>query len=286
MRKSQIVWGTVLFIAVFVCGICLGYLLNENGKTQIQQSSEFQIRVTASSSSAIPSSAISSSEVTTASESETETLSVQEDIWPDTGYNYLAIGNSITKHNITSYWWNEIGMAASDADRDYFHIVLKNLEEKHDNVKGLAFNLYGWEGQSHDRDGALYLLDDYLSPNLNLVTVQLGENVDDLATFQSDFLSLLLYIKRKAPNARIIVVGDFWNKDNRNEMKENAAKEANAEFVSLEGIASNQAYYRGLGSWVYDAEGNPHLVEHEGVAIHPGDAGMKAIADRIIAVLN
>ena len=56
MRKSQIAWGIVLFIGVFVCGICLGYLLNGSSKTQIQQSSELQIPVTAPSSSAIPSS--------------------------------------------------------------------------------------------------------------------------------------------------------------------------------------------------------------------------------------
>lgn len=29
----------------------------------------------------------------------------------DNGFNYLAIGNSITKHKKCDYWWNEIGMA-------------------------------------------------------------------------------------------------------------------------------------------------------------------------------
>lgn len=29
----------------------------------------------------------------------------------DTGINYLAIGNSITKHKENEYWWDEHGMA-------------------------------------------------------------------------------------------------------------------------------------------------------------------------------
>ena len=283
MKKKHIALGIIIFTAVFVCGTVCGYFLSVSNNLLIQQTSSVSSSLSASYSTE---STYQKSETSTVPTTQSETSSGTEEGWPGDGYNYLAIGNSITRHEITSFWWNDIGMAASDEDRDYFHIVLKNLKTTHENVSGTTCNLYGWESQSHDRDGALYLLDGYLSPNLDLVTVQLGENVDDLSTFESDFLSLLLYIKEKAPNARIIVVGDFWNKENRDELKEKVAKEAGADFVSLDGIANNKAYYRGMGSYVYDKEGNPHLVEHEGVAIHPGDAGMKAIADRIINTLS
>lgn len=33
--------------------------------------------------------------------------------WDSENFNYLAIGNSITKHPINDYWWSECGMAAS-----------------------------------------------------------------------------------------------------------------------------------------------------------------------------
>ena len=282
MKKKQIALGTVLLIAVFICGISCGYFLFKFSNVSVSQASSVQSSENTTYSLTVPSEESETAVITTTI---TEQSTLTDNGWPADGYNYLAIGNSITKHNITSYWWNEIGMAASDEDHDYFHVVLKYLEKNNENVNGLACNLYGWESQSQDRDGALYLLDGYLSPNLDLITIQLGENVDDLSTFQSDFLSLLLYIKDNAPNARILVVGDFWNRENRNELKETAAKEANVEFVSLKGITGNKAYYRGLGSWVYDSEGNLHEIEHEGVAIHPGDAGMKAIADRIIDTL-
>ena len=286
MKKNQLLaLGIVLLVITFVCGVCCGYLLGNGSGSQIVQTSELQASIsTPSSTDTTAEASTSSSETTTAIESETTSNPNIE--WLADGYNYLAIGNSITKHDITSYWWNEIGMAASDADHDYFHRVLKKLEEMHGNVMGVACNLYGWEVQSHDRDEALSLLDKYLSPELDLIIVQLGENASDLTTFQSDYLSLLNYIKAKAPNARILVISDFWYNSNRNELKENAAREAGAEYVSLDGITSHEEYYCGLGATVYDRDGNAYIVEHNGVAMHPGDEGMQAIANRIIAVLT
>ena len=37
-----------------------------------------------------------------------------------------------------------------------------------------------------------------------------------------------------------------------------------------------------MGTTFYDNNINPHIVEHAGVANHPGDAGMKWIADRVL----
>ncbi|MBO4425486.1 MAG: hypothetical protein J5776_00605, partial [Clostridiales bacterium] len=94
------------------------------------------------------------------------------------------------------------------------------------------------------------------------------------------------YIRSKAPNARILVVGDFWIVDGRDEMEFNACALTDAEYVSLDGIAGNEEYYCGIGTTVYDKYGNEHIVDHEGVAMHPGDAGMAAIAERIIEAID
>lgn len=57
------------------------------------------------------------------------TASVKSEIeWPDETFNYLALGNSITKHEICSYWFDEVGMAASSEKTDYFHIVCNTLQ--------------------------------------------------------------------------------------------------------------------------------------------------------------
>lgn len=133
-----------------------------------------------------------------------------EDVeWLDDGYNYLAIGNSITLHGTGSYWWNEVGMAASDKDHDYFHIVSAFLGSNNSDFMSVPYNFAVWETQSHDRDETLEYLEHYLDPKLDLITVQLGENVSDLTTYEEDYVSLINYLKEKAPDARILVIEDF-----------------------------------------------------------------------------
>lgn len=69
----------------------------------------------------------------------------------DDSYNYLCIGNSISKHPITDFWWNENGMAASTLDKDYYHSVVDYLKQQHEKVNSEVVNLSVWEVQSHDR---------------------------------------------------------------------------------------------------------------------------------------
>lgn len=202
--------------------------------------------------------------------------------WREDSFNYLAIGNSITKHGICDYWWNEVGMAASNSQHDYYHLVFKDLKEKKEVVKSYAVNFSIWETQSADRAETLEVIEPYLDKKLNLVTIQLGENAVDLNTFQKDYVSLINYIKNASPNAQIIIVGDFWNYQERDIMKKEAADSCNVKYVNLDEIKDNSEYQCGLGTVVYDTEGNGHTVEHDGVAKHPNDKGMLYIANAII----
>jgi len=100
-------------------------------------------------------------------------------------------------------------MAVCDAEHDYYHLGLDYLKENNKSVKGVPYNFSVWETQSHDRDETLEYLDHYLSTELDLVTIQLAENASDLTTYQEDYVSLISYVREKAPNARILVIGDF-----------------------------------------------------------------------------
>ena len=208
-----------------------------------------------------------------------------EDVeWLDDGYNYLAIGNSITSHPLAFYWWNEdIGMAATTEDKDYVHIVASTLPQPY---KAMAYNFSVWEAQSHDRAETLSLLDGYLSDKLNLVTIQLSENASDLTTFEEDYVELIGYVKDNAPNAQIIVIDDFWDSGEKAKSKRAAAEKENVEFVSLEDIKGKAEYQAGLGTVVYDKDGNEHTIEHEGVAIHPGNKGMEYIAEAVEKIIE
>lgn len=207
------------------------------------------------------------------------------------GYNYLAIGNSITKHETCDYWWQEDGMVASTVDRDYFHMVGSYLEQKYGELTSFAINGGVWECQTYDRTEVLLLglWDGYLGEELDLVTIQLSENVMDTSTFEADFREMVTYVAEKCLNAQIIVVDDFWS-DERSALKKEAVEQINADgydvdWVDLSEIRGDSEYQAGMGAIVYDADGNEHTIEHEGVAAHPGDKGMEYYAEKIISLL-
>lgn len=201
------------------------------------------------------------------------------------GFNYLALGNSITWHEKCDYWWNEIGMAASKPENDFFHLVTKYLEENNEKVKSYAFKYINWELQNLDRAGTYTLLKPYLSTDIDLITLQLSENATELSTFESDLEDLIEYISLKCPDAQIILIDDFWD-DEKSDMKKKIALKCNVDFVDLTEIRDNSEYQSELGSIVYGDNNQEHIIFHNGVATHPGDKGMKYIADRIIEYLK
>ena len=208
--------------------------------------------------------------------------------WLDNGINYLAIGNSITSRSLAKYWWNDgVGMAASSEDKDYVHQIRGYLENTYNEpVKMQAYNFYTWEVQAADRGETLQLLDGYLSDKLDLITIQLSENVHDISTFEEDCEELFSYIMKKAPEAQIIVIDDFCDSGEKSELKKRAAKECNVGYISLDEMKGDPRYQAGLGTIVYDKDGKEHIIEHEGVASHPGDTGMTYIAEAVEKKIN
>ncbi len=206
--------------------------------------------------------------------------------YADADYRYFAIGNSITVHAPNEVWWDNAGMAASSADRDFVHLVDAFLSETYGKTACYPFYFYTWEISPGQRAETLSLLDPYLDPDLQLVTIQLGENAEDLSDFGQDFEALIRYVREKAPSARILVIDDFWTREDRGQMKREAAAKTGAEFISLEEIRDNPAYQAGVGATVLDAAGEAHTIENADVAAHPGDNAMQYIADRIIEAIG
>lgn len=177
-------------------------------------------------------------------------------------------------------------MAASTLEKDYYHLVIDKLKQKHEKVNAEVVNLSVWEVQSHDRAKTLMFFKPYLSDKLDFVTIQLGENAFNIDTFKQDFIELINYVKKFCPKAKILVIGDFWEYKDRDDQKKNAALACNVDYVSLEEIKDNQDYFAGMGTVVYDKEGKEHIIKHEGGARHPGDGEMNAIAGRIVEKLK
>ena len=199
-------------------------------------------------------------------------------------FSYLAIGNSITIHAICDYWWTRSGMAASNPTKDYVNLVAKALKKRHKKVSVQAFNFFQWELLKHDRAELLPMLDKHLNRNLDVVSIQLGENVSDNSTFRQDLAEMVRYIKNKAPKAKIVIVSDFWSKI-RTPLKKAAAKECGALFVDLQPIMGKKEYMCNLNTLIEDDKKQKHPVTHPGVGRHPGDKGMEYIANSIIKAL-
>ena len=97
----------------------------------------------------------------------------------------------------------------------------------------------------------------------------------------STFEELCRYLTQKVPDANIIIIDDFWDSGEKTLMKEKAAQTCNVGFGPLSDIKGNADYQVGLGSIVYDKDGNGHIIEHSGVAEHPNDKGMLYIAETV-----
>ena len=274
MASGYIILGIVLFLFLIVVGV-LGIQTLREEKRQAREMRKLTMELESQAKQ------LEALEKQLAAIAQDRKDNKRKTKWRDGAFNYLAIGNSLTLHGTCDYWWNECGMAASSLEKDYVHQLLTLLQEKKGEIIAETYNFATWEVQSHDRSEHLVLLDELLDERINLITVQLGENARDIKEFCPDFKELIHYLKKKCPKAQIIVVGDFWNYENREELKKKAAKECNVAYADLDVIRGKEEYFAGMGTKVYDAEGNVHVIEHGGVASHPGDSAMKYIAQRI-----
>lgn len=201
---------------------------------------------------------------------------------------WLALGNSITRHPITSFWWGDWGMAATTREKDWVHRL--NVKIQGTNPVAPSFNAYNianWEVAHNTFDKTAY--DSYFAGDEDLVVIRLGENALDDANYQADFELLIDYVKSKAPLARIVVTGNFWTSSSRELKQKTASDNKGCIWVQLNQLDS-ATYKSTLGTSVYGDDLAWHLISDggataAGVANHPGDVGMEAIADAIFSVI-
>ena len=194
----------------------------------------------------------------------------------------LFLGNSITKHGPKEDigWTGNWGMAASSEERDYVHLVTAGLSTYAKSpCETMVQNIAGFE-----RNYATYNLKSQLEDarefQPDLVILAIGENVPKLdsdeakADFESSVLTLLNGLKR-ASDPVIIVRSSFWANEAKDGVLRKVCEEVDGIFVSIDELDSDESNFA-------RAERD---FSHKGVAAHPGDKGMKAIADAILAAV-
>lgn len=197
-------------------------------------------------------------------------------------YNYFAIGNSLTVHPvIADLWWGSWGMAASSAATDYVGRVTSTLSSTYEvNMNRIYYT--SWEC-SGDRNSQLSILDSYLTPNLDLVTIQLGDNITGgFETLVSDYRNLINRVRERAPGARIMVIDEFcWPNAAIQSAQRQVCSELGITYIDLSAI-NHGGYTAGIGTVVSGDDGTSHVISNGAVAAHPGDSAMEYIANQIL----
>ena len=203
-------------------------------------------------------------------------------------FKYLAIGNSFTIHPVNELWWGNYGMAATCRENDYVHQFESQIKPYYNYVETEAVYYRDWEWSAGGaRTVMLPFLDGYLKPDLDLVTIFLGENIEDTSNLDYDFQNLINYIRYKSPEAKIIMIGMFWQDQDRyltiEQIKRNVSEANQIPFVDLSEIANNDSYRAGMKTLVSGDDGAMHAIDDWAVAAHMNDSAMKYLADKLFS---
>ena len=194
------------------------------------------------------------------------------------GKRVLFVGNSITRHGVKHDigWHNDWGMAASDIEKDYVHIVASEVSQKDSQAAFCVCQAAEWECNWYDGEKTFELFKAARDFKADIIVMRLVENCPrdnyNSELFIEKYGKLVSYLNGSG-KAKIIITTGFWKHIADGAIREYAHKNK-YPLVELNDLGEDDKM-KAIG-----------LFEHEGVANHPGDLGMERIAERIFNVLK
>ena len=194
----------------------------------------------------------------------------------------LFLGNSITKHGPKADidWSGNWGMAASAEAKDYVHLVTAGLAAKGGSApETMVKNIADFE-RAHGGYDIADQLREAIDFKADLIIVAIGENVpalktpEEQATFQESVTKLLTALKAERQPV-LLVRSCFWKNTAKDQALQKASAAAGGKFVDISALSGDAGNYG-------RAE---RQFKHAGVANHPGDKGMAAIAAALLEAL-
>ncbi len=204
----------------------------------------------------------------------------------------LFIGNSLVFGMGMAY-----GMCANAPDKDYFYYVSEYVKSK--NPKCVFNKLYG---SSYEHSESLEAFEDWykaenqythrpaaesFTSDLDIIIIQLGDNINTDAkndTFKISGDIFIEKIKKASPNARIIWVHGWYNREPTYSYISSLCERRGIERIDIRDLRriENEAHTE---DYFLDSNGNLTPIK-DTWKTHPGNSGMKKIADRIIENLG
>ena len=194
-------------------------------------------------------------------------------------FRVLIYGNSIALHGRAPKigWDRDWGMAASAREKDFAHLVVSALEAKRGEradfrIRNLAVLERNF--RTNLTDFADLASDVAYAPDY--VVIAIGENVPalgaaDVPDYTQFLASLAKPLVESAKHPPVVMRSPFWKNAVKADCTAKAAKEAGAIYVDA-GPLGDKEENMAIG-----------LFKHQGVARHPGDLGMRRLADLILA---
>lgn len=195
----------------------------------------------------------------------------------------LFLGNSITKHGPAPAigWTGDWGMAASAREKDYVQLLTSHIAKTAGAhpmtmVRNIADFERGYETFDIEKE-----FKEELAFQADLVIIAIGENVSEPSTdesrkkFAEAFARLLSAVKQHGKPA-IFVRSSFWQNPVKDTIMRRASEDAGATYVDISRLGADKSHMAS----------SERKIEHPGVAGHPGDKGMKAIADDIFSAIR
>ncbi len=201
----------------------------------------------------------------------------------------LCVGNSILIHGTAPDlgWKLTCGMAASSTKNDYYHVLQNMVKESYPELnvkfeKAPAPALERAVDDSLDRDYTTEIKSVFDGPVKSLgapdiVTLQIGENVSKTLITAESYANALVqisdYFKALNPDVQIVYCKPFYKHDAKELASAMAAEQAGTVYADLSVLDTPE---NKAGS----------VYSHPGVANHPGDKGMRGIAELLFAQMK
>ncbi len=224
-----------------------------------------------------------------------KTVSGEKIVVPRVPQKVLFVGNSLVYGMSHGYY----GMCASAPDKDYFHYVSNHILKFNPDCK--FTKLYGSYLEHSEnmemfddwyyRDAMKqFTVDDnfisaemMLDPELDLIFLQMGDNVntdEKMETFKKAIFIFIERIKERCPHARIIFVHSWFGINKTGPVIKAACEEWDVERVDISCLRTIDTEAREQKTYVARDGGIGQVSERW--ITHPGDLGMKKIAERMI----
>ena len=194
------------------------------------------------------------------------------------GIRVMFLGNSITLHApAPEIGWNRFcGMAASARERDYVHLMMAEIKKLHPDAAFCICQGAEWECQYKSGERVYDIYEGAREFGADVIIVRLIENCPenevDLEIFQKQLGEYLCFLSGDK-ESKILLSTSFWHHA-LDEGIRRFAEKCGYPLVELGDLGEDRTM-KAIG-----------LFAHAGVENHPGDLGMKVIAERLFKGLQ